>query len=114
MILGAPSNADCRSSPLPNAALKPTTYSWPASSASQSAKLRQRQFTEDGNVEITGRDLRYIPGEDRTDTRGSISNRDPKQSLVAGDRNGRNAPFGTFADRGLEASALNAVRCRAI
>ena len=55
-------------------------------------KLRQRQFTEDGNVEISGRDLRYVPGEDRTDTRGSVSNRGPKQSLVAGDRNGEKCP----------------------
>ena len=38
-------------------------------------KLRRRQLTEDGNVEISGRDLRQVPDEARAVGRGSVSNR---------------------------------------
>ena len=43
-------NACCRSGLLPSGALKRTTYV-------AERKLRRRQLAEDGNVEITGRDL---------------------------------------------------------
>jgi hypothetical protein len=34
-------------------------------------KLRRRQLTEDGNVEISGRDLRKVLGGNRADSRGA-------------------------------------------
>jgi len=33
-------------------------------------KLRRRQLTEDGNVEISGRDLREVPGAEKQDRLG--------------------------------------------
>jgi hypothetical protein len=36
-------------------------------------KIRRRQLTDDGNVEIRGRDLRYVQAGDRADTRESVS-----------------------------------------
>jgi hypothetical protein len=38
-------------------------------------KLRPAAVTENGNVEISGRDLRLVQGGDRADTRRSVSNR---------------------------------------
>jgi hypothetical protein len=55
---GACSNAYCRSGQRPSGASKRTTYSEPVSNEAAEQKLRRRQLTEDGNVEITGRDLR--------------------------------------------------------
>jgi hypothetical protein len=44
-------------------------------------KLRRRQLTEDGNVEISGRDLRKVLGGNRADSRGA-SQIDPLQTLA--------------------------------
>jgi non-ribosomal peptide synthetase component F len=44
-------------------------------------KLRRRQLTEDGNVEISGRDLRKVLGGNRADSRGA-SQIDPKPSFL--------------------------------
>jgi hypothetical protein len=38
-------------------------------------KLRRRQLTDDGNVEISGRDLRLSTGWKRADSQRSVSNR---------------------------------------
>jgi len=53
----ASSSTYCLSGPLPNPASKPTTYSGPRFENIAERKLRRRQLTEDGNVEISGRDL---------------------------------------------------------
>ena len=55
---GACFSACCRRRPPPNAALKHTICSGHALRGVAEQKLRWRQVTEDGNVEITGRDLR--------------------------------------------------------
>jgi hypothetical protein len=44
--------------PTPERCLEPTTSSGPGSRALPSGKLRRRQLTQAGNVEISGRDLR--------------------------------------------------------
>ena len=44
-------------------------------------KLRRRQLTEDGNVEISGRDLRTAPSGSGTGRRGA-SQIDPKQPFA--------------------------------
>jgi hypothetical protein len=59
---GACLNACCRSGLLPSGALKRTTYV-------AERKLRRRQLAEDGNVEITGRDLHE--GSAAANARGS-------------------------------------------
>jgi hypothetical protein len=45
--------------PTPGGALKPTTSNGPESIAER--KLRRRQLTEDGNMEISGREFREMP-----------------------------------------------------
>jgi hypothetical protein len=44
-------------------------------------KLRRRQLTEDGNVEITGRDLRWVPESRRSPGLSQTAAADPLRSF---------------------------------
>jgi hypothetical protein len=49
--------------PTPRSASRRTTFSSTLFESIAERKLRRRQLTEDGNVEISGRDLGRVPGE---------------------------------------------------
>jgi hypothetical protein len=58
-VVRVPRRASCRSDPRPSAASRRTQLQRSRFESIAERKLRRRQLTEDGNVEISGRDLRY-------------------------------------------------------
>jgi len=69
--------------PTPSGALKPITYSEPVSRASLSASC-PAAVTEDGDVEISGRDLREVRRADMAELRANSRCRPQKRRLGLG------------------------------